>query len=111
MEVMTPALQLISHSMRIISPGLIRSTQASWLESAYFRLPCLVMVRVIEHDPFQAERLLQVVAPGQQHALHMAHCSREQQGQRNRDQQLGEHPGDDVEAARLEDRVPQPGGG
>src|SRR6202453_3773640 len=46
-DVITPPLQLISHSTSTISPGLIVSTGASVAESAYLRLPSLGSLRVM----------------------------------------------------------------
>src|SRR5579875_338131 len=104
-EVMTPALQLISHSISTTSPGRISSTNGSFAESAYFRLPSLRISRAIASSSLEPS--LQIVAPGQQQPLDMAHHGGQDEREHHGCRQVREHLRDHVQAAGLEDGVAQ----
>src|SRR3954471_11853503 len=105
-RVMTPSLMLMAHSTFTASPGSIAATKRSVADSAYLMLPSLVTRVWLMAPP--SERLSGLAPPGGEQPLELAHREREQQRQGDRRHQGGEHLGDDVEAAGLEDRVAEP---
>ena len=56
-DVISPALQLISHSIVTCSPGVISVTHVSLADSAYFRFPCFGIVRNASIGPHQFREL------------------------------------------------------
>src|SRR5689334_12703847 len=99
---------LSSVSTSKVSPGDTSAISESVADSAYLSWPlamtCPLAALLMAAFPWASIEF----APGHQHALELAHDEGEEQRERDGRHQRGEHLGDDVEAAGLEDGVAQP---